>query len=480
MKQPFLERYRDIVEDWNLFLEFINRPLEPGVWVNTLKTSVASFMEFTRAIGVDLIPVKWCPFAFRTPDFRKITTSWTHLLGLCHVHDIISILPVLLLNLEPGDLLLDLCAAPGNKTALSAVLMNNKGLVVANDADRFRLQTVDHMTSRMGTLNVVTTRQNGANFPKCTGYFDKVLVDAPCSCEGTSRRDPSVLRWCSEKVSQRMSILQKRLLERAVKLCKPGGRIVYSTCTYAPEENEMVIQHVLDNFADEVRVMPVDVPGLKYSRGIDRWKGNKLSEQLINCARVWPHQNDTGGFFVAVLEKFNESDIQTTAPTSNAGQWVRENPHRLLKALKDRFGIDTAFFDDYVFYRKGKKKINIASPSFSHWPGRVLARSVGIPFVTTQITPPKLTTGAATLFGSLAERNFVELERDYFMRYLEGQTVELQDIDIERCDSSGHVLVRYKGITSGLGILKKNEPAGYKLHSMFPRRWFRAYSIKHA
>ncbi|MEL7061519.1 MAG: RNA methyltransferase, partial [Acidobacteriota bacterium] len=150
--------------------------------------------------------------------------------------------------------------------------------------------------------SVASLVADGANLPTTLGHFDRVVVDVPCSCEGTSRKHPGLLdRPAAEHARYRGR--QRALLRKAVQLTRPGGRLVYSTCTYAPEENEEIVAAALTEAAGELRVVPLEPASLRAAPGLDRWQGRDLPIELRGALRVWPHHNDTGGFFVALLEK---------------------------------------------------------------------------------------------------------------------------------------------------------------------------------
>jgi 16S rRNA C967 or C1407 C5-methylase (RsmB/RsmF family) len=188
--------------------------------------------------------------------------------------------------------------------------MDDRGTLVGNDSNLGRISALRHNAERLGVSNLVVTNQDARNFslkPLGAGVdaFDRALVDAPCSCEGTVRKNPDVLEeWSLEHVESLVGI-QKGILRRAVQATRPGGVVVYSTCTFAPEENEAVLDHVLD--AEPCRVVDVDLP-LRTRPGVTEWDGVVYDESVARAHRVYPQDNDTGGFFCAKLAVEGETD----------------------------------------------------------------------------------------------------------------------------------------------------------------------------
>ena len=298
---PF-ERYRPIIDDWAAFAEALRRPLPTCIWANPLRMPPDELVAWLREQGLDPEPLPWLDHAFRLPADVDIGTRFGYVAGLYHVQEEVSLLPVPLLDPQPGERVLDLCAAPGNKTAQIATRLANRGTVVANDISYGRLAPLRSTLDRLGVANVTTTTCDAANYPSESGLFDRVLADVPCSCEGTSRKHLSVIE---QRAAMRdMTGAQTAILRKAVQRCRPGGRIVYATCTYAPEENEAVVDAVLrDVGSDRLQVCPARIDGVACDPGLTAWREQTFHPSLTNTMRVWPHQNDTGGFFVAVLEK---------------------------------------------------------------------------------------------------------------------------------------------------------------------------------
>lgn len=297
-----IERYQPLVDDWERFLAISRSPLPTCIWVNSTRATVDEVTEFMAAEGIVFERLAWHPEAFRLAEGADAGSRLSYLAGLYHVQEEVSLLPVVALAPRSGDCLLDLCAAPGSKTVHAAAAVGRAGLIVSNDRSGARLNVLRTALHRLGLMNVVTTVCDAAVFPDSARAFDGVIADVPCSCEGTSRKHPAVLSQASVARSRSLAERQRTILSRAIDLCRPGGRVVYATCTYAPEENEQVVGAVLAA-RDDIRILPFSLPGLLHSTGVTSWKGQDLHPDLVGTMRIWPHQNDTGGFFVALLEK---------------------------------------------------------------------------------------------------------------------------------------------------------------------------------
>ncbi len=349
-----LGRYRplfgDVVDDWDGFIDALLRPLPTCIWSNPAHIDGAGLATLIAEEGIDPEPIPWLlppqlagsadaaacmgddpalslGSAFRLPPGFKAGQRWWYCAGLAHAQEEVSQLPVTLLDLCPGQRVLDLCAAPGGKTAQIALALGNRGTLLANDFSPERLSALQGNLDRLGVVNCSSTWCDGGNYPAAAGPFDRILVDAPCSSEGTLRRNRSLAYRIGTERNARMAARQRALLRKAVQLCRPSGRIVYSTCTFAPEENELIVAEALEASAGRLTLLPVTVQGLATSPGVTRWLGRELDASLARCLRVWPHSNDTGGFFVAVLEK--AADAACVAEPASARLALTQRRRRL-------------------------------------------------------------------------------------------------------------------------------------------------------
>jgi len=236
----------------------------------------------------------------------EIGKSIEHILGYYYVQEITSMIPIMALNPNTNETILDLCAAPGSKTTQLASFMENKGSIIANDISPGRIRILSSNLERCGVTNTIISRHNAIELcnklKKLKIKFDKILVDAPCSGEGNLRCSPRTLLEWSEGLLESLGKKQKKILEAASEILKEDGEIVYSTCTYAPEENEEVIQDFLSKNNFEIIEIKDKIP-IKSRDGLTSWKNHIFNSSLKKAVRIYHHDNDMEGFFICKLKK---------------------------------------------------------------------------------------------------------------------------------------------------------------------------------
>lgn len=295
------QRYRAIIPDYGEFTRAAARPLPTCVWANPLKTTPERLERHFTQHQIAFEPVGWRPGTYRLLDVDRPGTRLAFVAGLFQIQEEVSLLPVELMDLKPGQRILDACAAPGSKTTLMATEVGPNATVVANDRNFNRMAPLARSVDQLGITNTTVMVHDATNLPAEIGTFDRVLADVPCSCEATSRKNPEVSP-ADDDDFRRLATIQRAILKRALELCRRGGRVVYSTCSYAPEENEAIVDSILDEFGDQWGLIPARIDGFEASAGLTRWQGRTFDPELRNALRVYPHQHDTGGFFVAVLQ----------------------------------------------------------------------------------------------------------------------------------------------------------------------------------
>ena len=236
----------------------------------------------------------------------ELGRSLEHLLGYYYIQELSSMLPVIALQPKEGDIILDLCAAPGSKTTQSASLMQNKGTIIANEVNMGRLMVLASNLERCGVTNTIISRKDGValckKFVNGNIQFDKILVDAPCSGEGTLRSSRQTYLMWNIKTIQQLSKLQKQLFKSAFEILKINGEMIYSTCTHAPEENEEIVNWALEEFKDQIKIEKINLP-VKSRQGLTKWQNKEYFEEVKYSCRIYPQDNNTEGFFLAKFKK---------------------------------------------------------------------------------------------------------------------------------------------------------------------------------
>jgi len=271
---------------------------------NPLLSQTPVVFERLRADGFEFLPQTWYPDAASTllTSATDLSHHPLHTQGHMYVQNLSSMIPALILSPTGQDYVLDMAAAPGSKTSQLAALMGNEGLIIASDSSPDRLFKLKANLARLSVLNTHTMKAQGEFlWRKYPDYFDRVLLDAPCSLEGTFHQgDPRTFSTWSPKKVGFLANKQKHLLRSAVACTKPGGIIVYSTCTISPEENEAVVDWVLNREPGKVRLEPVTLPGVPLIPGLTQWKNKQFHPDLQVTARVVPSPQFEA-FYIAKL-----------------------------------------------------------------------------------------------------------------------------------------------------------------------------------
>lgn len=283
------------------FLEMMETSRPVTIRVNSLKTQKAALVKSLTERGVNMEPLdEVCKMAFKINQSKvPIGATPEYLSGHYMLQSAASMLPVRALAPQPGESILDLAAAPGGKTTHIGQIMKNKGTIVANDFKKDRTRALFFNCQRMGLTNVIITNFDGRKFPVALKKFDRVLLDAPCTGLGVISRDQSIKVKRTMLDIYRAAHLQKELLRKAIDLCKVGGYVVYSTCSFAVEENEGVVDYVLK----KRHVKLVDTGLNIESKVYTKFKEHRFNDRMKYCVRVFPHIHNLDGFFIAKLLK---------------------------------------------------------------------------------------------------------------------------------------------------------------------------------
>jgi len=314
LPQAFLERMRgELRDEFPAFAASYHEPRTFGLRLNPLKTGEGDARDIVERFGCR--PVPWCPTGYYYEESARPGKHPYHEAGLYYIQEPSAMIAAELLRPEPGDIVLDLAAAPGGKATQIAGMLAGRGLLVANDIHPARAKALAENLERWGAANCIVTSGPpaalAARFPEC---FDKIMLDAPCSGEGMFRKDPdTIAEWSPEQVSA-CAARQLDILEQAVPMLKPGGVLVYSTCTFSREENEQVIERLTER---------------------------RPEMTCVKMERIWPHLHDGEGHFAAVLVKadrdagkqpFGRPRRPRESRTASAGGGLRE-AYRLFRSF---------------------------------------------------------------------------------------------------------------------------------------------------
>ena len=304
LPQDFLTRMEtQLGEEYTQYLESLERPRAVALRFNPLKGE-APHMDFVQS------PVPWEPMGYYYDPEARPGLHPYHEAGVYYLQEASAMSAVALLDPQPGEKICDLCAAPGGKTTQIAGRMLGEGFLLCNEINPKRAKILSRNIERMAVANALVTNEHpGRLAEKFPGYFDRVLIDAPCSGEGMFRKEEAAVTDWSQETVEMCARRQAEILHSGAELLKPGGRLVYSTCTFAPEENEQTIENFLANHP-EFTLEEVSAP----------W----FTPAGKGMFRLWPHKLLGEGHFAAVLRKNNgtEGDITPIKAEKLPREWV--------------------------------------------------------------------------------------------------------------------------------------------------------------
>lgn len=433
--EKLFSRYAPIIPDFRSFMEYINRPLSQAFRINTLKATREQILNFLK--GLKLKPLAFYRDGFSLPERTSLGNHFSHTLGLIYAQEVTSMIPVIILDPKPNEVVLDLCAAPGSKTTQIAQAMVNTGLVVANEVNSKRKVKLLHNLKRCGLINEVVISLHGEKLGRVLpDYFDRILIDAPCSAEGTIRKSNAVLDHWGIKNIQKMAWLQKGLIVSGFRALRPGGIIVYSTCTLAPEENEGVVDYLLKKFP-EAELLPITISNFKTRPGITKWQNESYDERLKYCARILPQDNDTAPFFIAKITKrgIYHSRFDYLGKI--------EYKTKIIEILSLRFGINSEPFKNFAIFQ-GQDTFFISTPQvYSFLEIKTTRKGLEIGKIYDQEIKPD--NDFVQIFAKNGNKNVFEVKEWELKKFLRGENITASGVD------EGFIIITYKNLPIGVG-----------------------------
>lgn len=314
LPKQFEDRMKKLLgNEYQEYLQCYNKPHFGGLRVNTLKLSPKEF-EHLCPFSIKKIP--WINNGYYYDTDEQPARHPYYYAGLYYIQEPSAMTPASLLPIEPGHMVLDLCAAPGGKSTELGAKLKGEGMLVSNDISNSRAKALLKNIELFGIKNALVLSEPPSKlaqyYPEA---FDRILVDAPCSGEGMFRKSPSIMKNWEQYGVEYYNKLQKEIIIFAAKMLKPGGMLLYSTCTFSPEENEGTIAYLLKEYPDMhvIDALPDvkerDRLGISYE-GFDRGRPEWVNgpEELSKCIRLWPHKIDGEGHFIALLQKDSDKD----------------------------------------------------------------------------------------------------------------------------------------------------------------------------
>ncbi len=444
--------------------EFLKQEPAEYIRLNPLEfTSDALIERLQTGYGIQARPHPVIPDCLIIEDENGLAgKTIEHIIGGYYIQSLSSMIPPLVLNPGENDRVLDLCAAPGSKSTQLAALMKNRGTLICNEIAADRVKSLAFNLERMNVVNAAVIHGKGELLSKhFYSYFDKILVDVPCSGLGVMQKKGEVNKWWDLNSVDNLTRIQYRLLVSAGKMLKSGGELVYSTCTLTVEENEQVIENFLAKYP--FRLLPVELP-LPSENGMKRTESDI---DISGTRRLIPWQINSEGFFVARLQKMEEfaepEDIYINKGTPAPVPYKKIK--NSLEHLRAWFGIEESVLDEYQYIVKGEDYYIIAG----NWEGEagLYYNKAGIKIGSRdKYGNFILSSSGARLFNDRINRNIIELPNAAELQeYMSGGTVR------RSFDERGQRAVRYRGTILGTATITEQG-----LKSRFPRT-FRTQKI---
>jgi NOL1/NOP2/sun family putative RNA methylase len=443
------------------FSRFIDQEPSQYIRVNRIKTTPDELAaELKSEYDIDSEKIPGVDFALKLSGRTDLTgKTIEHILGEYYMQGLSSMIPPIVLSPSSEDIVLDLCSAPGSKTTEISEMMDNRGTLIANEIAIARIMALVANIDRMNTMNAGVLHFKGEQLSKMYDhYFDKILVDAPCSGLGILQKKDEVNDWWSEERARSLGELQLKLLVTAIKMVKTGGEIVYSTCTLTPEENEGVIDKVLNKYPVELLEFELPLPS---HEGFTTHNGISFNSGIRKTKRILPWEADTDGFFIARLRKTADTKSLESAPYKSSDfrflSSSAKELNALLKNLASLFGIEEEVFNRYRYHMRGSDIYFVSSEWNDNNPGifQRIGNRFGLVDKKNEIT---LHSQAAQVLEQSITKNIYTLQdKEELKKYLEGGIVKVSL-------PLGQYAVKFKNYTMGTAVSTKEG-----LKSRFPR-----------
>ena len=466
LPQSFLDSMKEILgEDYEAFLAGFDGQRQYGLRVNTLKMNLE---EFERIAPFHLKKVPWISngYFYEAEDVPAKHPFYSA--GLYYLQEPSAMTPASRLKVQPGERVLDLCAAPGGKATELGAALQGEGLLVANDINPARARALLRNLELFGISNSFVTNEPphvlAERFPE---FFHKIMVDAPCSGEGMFRKNPAVVDSWQEKGPEYFSKLQREIIVQAADMLLPGGMMFYSTCTFSPLENEKTITHLLKERSD-MEVIPMeDYEG--FAEGLTSYRGEVFDESCKLCRRIWPHKMSGEGHFMALLHKKNGTQQQVQQIVSQSSIWW-EKCKGLNKeqkaAAEDFFSHVNIAYDEKRIDVRGDNLYYLPAPKYDGRGLHFLRNGLFMGEFKKKRFEPSQPFALALHAQDFDQVLDFPADDERLSRYLRGETLDVSDLLAGEKKRKGWQLVMAAGHPLGFGKLVNNN-----LKNKYPAGW---------
>ena len=466
LPQSFLDSMKEILgEDYEAFLAGFDGQRQYGLRVNTLKMNLE---EFERIAPFHLKKVPWISngYFYEAEDVPAKHPFYSA--GLYYLQEPSAMTPASRLKVQPGERVLDLCAAPGGKATELGAALQGEGLLVANDINTARARALLRNLELFGISNSFVTNEPphvlAERFPE---FFHKIMVDAPCSGEGMFRKNPAVVDSWQEKGPEYFSKLQREIIVQAADMLLPGGMMFYSTCTFSPLENEKTITHLLKERSD-MEVIPMeDYEG--FAEGLTSYRGEVFDESCRLCRRIWPHKMSGEGHFMALLHKKNGVQQQVQQTVSQSSIWWEKckGLNREQKAAaEDFFSHVNIAYDEKRIDVRGDNLYYLPAPKYDGRGLHFLRDGLFMGEFKKKRFEPSQPFALALHAQDFDQVLDFPADDERLSRYLRGETLDVSDLLAGEKKRKGWQLVMVAGHPLGFGKLVNNN-----LKNKYPAGW---------
>lgn len=466
LPQSFLDSMKEILgEDYEAFLAGFDGQRQYGLRVNTLKMNLE---EFERIAPFHLKKVPWISNGYFYEAEDAPAKHPFYSAGLYYLQEPSAMTPASRLKVQPGERVLDLCAAPGGKATELGAALQGEGLLVANDINTARARALLRNLELFGISNSFVTNETphvlAERFPE---FFHKIMVDAPCSGEGMFRKNPAVVDSWQEKGPEYFSKLQREIIVQAADMLLPGGMMFYSTCTFSPLENEKTITHLLKERPD-MEVIPMeDYEG--FAEGLTSYRGEVFDESCKLCRRIWPHKMSGEGHFMALLHKKSGTQQQVQQTVSQSSIWW-EKCKGLNKeqkaAAEDFFSHVNIAYDGKRIDVRGDNLYYLPAPKYDGRGLHFLRNGLFMGEFKKKRFEPSQPFALALHAQDFDQVLDFPADDERLSRYLRGETLDVSDLIAGEKKRKGWQLVMVAGHPLGFGKLVNNN-----LKNKYPAGW---------